>query len=208
MITNTLIRAELQKVADYLWDKRDIWNETRKLKPYDAFFRSCALEKQDEFYTWCEFSYEDFQEDAREEGIDLDAMKYIGRTSSFYLTDTAKYGVNLHTKGAILQNAIENLIDDDVIRDGCWLYDYIHFSVDNSGTVHINVEPDIYEDEEDYMFEHICGMLHRVKEYMHDAEWIAEYVDSFLEHDVEYFEDFLEGIIDYSDEPGPFDYAA
>ena len=185
MLTKTYARAELQKGIEYLWNNQYIWNEPRQLKPYKAFHKACDLDKVEEYYSFCEWSYFDFEELAKAKGVDLETMKYIGRTSTFYLTDLCEYGRNYYTKGDIVRNALNNLLDE--ISGNLW-YDprtYLNYNIDKAGNIHITWIDEDYE--ETAIIDDLNNILKLTKEYLAEAKWIADYVDDFLEHSEEYF---------------------
>lgn len=71
--------------------------ECMNLKLYDAFYYSMDIEKDypeldkewtDYFYDFCELEYDLMIEHFKMNGWDFDKRKYIGRTSSFYLSET------------------------------------------------------------------------------------------------------------------------
>lgn len=92
-------KTELNKCYDFLKEHENALIDSHNLKLYDAFyydfkedFPLCAESDAngDLFYDFCNLEYEFFKEDLQE-SFDIyfeKSIKYIGRTSSFYLWKT------------------------------------------------------------------------------------------------------------------------
>lgn len=185
---NTINDAKkgIQRVIDYLKENENVWNTSRTLKLYDAFFKSDELMNQyplvaekynasDLFYWFCEDSLEEFTEWMKECDIS-DCREYIGRTSSFYLTD-------LHDDN--MNGVIETLIDYNY----GWLCG-LELSVSDS---EINIEITEEEEEAPANLDYLANdFLDDVKRYLADAVKIAEYIDGFMQNQVGYFKEFIE----------------
>ena len=192
MIGYEEVNKGLQEVRDYLTSIESVWSDTRTLKLYDAFCKVSDIldeyplvkenDGDDIFYDFCQISYDDFTEWMEEEHI-KDERKYIGRTSSFYLTD-----IHGKSMSAVIENLLASIdggyysIDVD---DNCHM---IHFADTEYFT-----EAEQIESEQEYM-EYIANgeFLKDVKDYLKDAARIADYIDGFKENQVEYFKEYIE----------------
>ena len=187
MITIDDAKKGIQAVIDFLKENESAWNESRNLKLYDVSWKCSDIiekyplvnndetERENMFYWFCEDSYEQFTEWMQEENI-TDCRKYIGRTSSFYLTD-------LHNDD--ISEVIEELIDDNY----GWLSG-IELTVDDNS---IEIEIDD-EDEAPASLDYLANdFIEDVKRDLSDAIRIAKYIDDFKEHQIEYFKEYIEG---------------
>ena len=191
MISYDEVNKALDNVIGYLRTNESIWNETRNLKLYDVSFQAAdiiekyPLVKQeyndcDLFQWFCENSYDEFTEWLDESNIE-DCRKYIGRTSSFYLTD-------LHDDciGNVVSDLFSRVYSDniDFDKDGhmehfCEWCDY--------------TEADLLEEYQDDMHYIVDGcFFNDIEEYLHDAFLIAGYIDDFKENQIKYFTEYIE----------------
>ena len=184
---------ELLKVKEYMEKELDpVLSEERNLKLYDVYFQAADIidkyqlvkEKymvDDLFYLFCEDQYDCFKDDMKHKGIDInELMKYIGRTSSFYISEY----YNIYD--------IETLYD--LVNNG---YREVQFSADGMQvkpfineymTYSDNIDSDIYDLE--YI---ISGkFLRDVKEYFLDSLKLAEYIDNFMKNQISIFTEFIE----------------
>lgn len=187
MITIDNAKNGIKQAIDYLKENENAWNESRNLKLYNVSWKGADIieeyplvnaddaERENAFIWFCEDSYEQFEEWMKEENIE-DCRKYIGHTSSFYLTD-------LHDDN--ISGVIETLIDNNY----GWLSG-IELTVDDN-----NIEIEIYdEDEAPVSLDYLANdFIDDVKKELSDAIRIAKYIDSFKEHQIEYFKDYVEG---------------
>ena len=196
MVNYAQVNKGIAGVIEYLKGIENVWNQTRNLKLYDVFYHASEIidkyplvkeerNEDDLFYSFCEFQFDMFQEWMKEEGIEPKTMVYVGRTSSFYLTD-------IHERS--MPDVLTNLFD--AIEGGYYSLDIdkncemIHFTA----TEYFTEEEQIEENQE-YM-EYIAdgSFLKDVKEYMSDAVRIADYIDDFKKNQIEIFTEEIEAI--------------
>lgn len=191
MYTIEQVNEGLKKVIDYLNETKDVWNQTRKLKLYPTFYEyeniineypavAKTYNANDLFYWFCDDQYDQFTDWMNENNID-DCRCYIGRTSSFYLTD-------IHSDD--MDTVIYTLLDKT-------LNGLSYLDIEN-GKANL-YESDYYSKEEilDYAqpeMEYIANdeFLQDIKKYLSDAINIADYIDDFMEHQLDYFKDYIE----------------
>lgn len=196
MIGYDEVNKGLKEVADYLLSIENVWNKTRNLKLYDVSFHASEIadkyplardDRNDLFYDFCQVEYDCFVEWMRENNLDQNKMVYIGRTSSFYMTD-------------IHDDKIGNVITELLARiDG----GYYSIDIDENGNmIHFSdtdyfTEQEQIENEQEYM-EYIANgsFLVDVKKYLFDAVAIAGYIDSFKENQLAAFEEYVSCIND------------
>lgn len=206
-----IIQAEegIQKVVGYLEETEHVWNEKRNLKLYDVSY--FCYDKQDEypdlnldnqFNLFCEIQFENFEEWAKEEGIELrDEMNYIGRTSSFYLSDMCDNFYDYRNK-KIDERFIECLYEEI-----CGDYGFSFINLNSEFKIEWRDTGGEYfgdYDDEDRWYneegtlkyladtETADGFLSQIKYYLDDAIKVAEYIDDFKENQVEYFKEQLQ----------------
>ena len=188
------VNEGLKQVIDYLKSIEHVWNKTRTLKLYKVAFQASGIidkyplvkeeyDGNDLFYWYCELEYDTFTEWMKENNIE-DCRKYIGRTSSFYLTDIQDKNIGY---------TINNLLDS--IDGG-----YYSLDIDKNGEMIPFTDTDYYteaeqlEEAQEYMEYFASGkFLQDVKEYLHDAVQIADYIDTFMENQIAGFTDYIEG---------------
>lgn len=116
MVDIKKIEEVKNKIANYISEHENMF-DYMDLKMHEAFCWVCNNaadygftydEAMDIFYTWCEFSYEDFVYDLKESyGIDFNKMRHqLGRTSKFYLHDENVIAIEL-----ALATNVDNVID-------------------------------------------------------------------------------------------------
>jgi len=191
--TYEMVNAGLNKIIEYLNSIDNVWNTTRTLKLHDVSFQAgdiidrYPLVKQNDnasdlFSDFCDMSYAQFIEWMKQEGL-KDCRNYIGRTSSFYLTD-----MNCDTIGYVIDALLTQIYGG-----------YYQVDIDEAG----NMIP--FSDTEDYteaeqIMEYQEGMeyiadgdfLKDVKSYFSDAVKIADYIDDFMKNQIEYFTEYIE----------------
>ena len=97
MYTYEDVNKGIAAVVEYLKETEYVWNINRNLKLYDVYYKcddiiedyphlKKSFNASDLFEWFCEDSYEQFK-DWVDEDLKCDYRKYIGFTSSFYLTD-------------------------------------------------------------------------------------------------------------------------
>ena len=197
------VNKALKNLVGYLKSIENVWGEMRNLKMYDAFFKAeeildkyplvkeeCVADRygrvdpaSDLFHWWCDMEYDSFMDWMKEEGI-KDQRVYIGRTSSFYLT-------NIHD--CRLDYVVAELIDEV-----CGGFDYIDIELSGDRIVMSKVgwgsysEQDILDFAQDEM-EYISRgyFLKDVKKFFQDAIKEADYIDSLKKDQVEIFENYI-----------------
>ena len=185
------VNKALKQVVDYLKSTEHVWNQGRTLKLHAVSYECQDIinkyplvkeeYKEDDLFSWfAEQEYDNFTEWMKENNID-DCRKYIGRTSTFYLTDI--HDDNIGTVITELMNRI---------------YDY-NIDFDDNGMMIPFTATDYYTEAElisEYQadMEYIASgeFLTDIKKYLHDAEEIADYIDDFMEHQVDYFKEYIE----------------
>lgn len=206
MFEEKIIKAneEIKKVADYLKEHEESFR-SMNLKLYDAFyyFMSDEMKKDfpltyadntgrneyDDFYFFCEDSYNTFKEDLKENfGIDFSKMQnYIGRTSSFYLHDSSI--VELENN----KNRYEGICFDGTIYQAIDYYfnnEYGNFIDIKDGKVIIdNDNLEDCENELDYI---ISDFYNDIVGYCKDIITVYEIIKNFKDNQVEYFKEYLE----------------
>lgn len=177
------INLQINKAADRLKELEYVWNEDRTLKLYDVFYECDEIcEKiakenhyiydgnaDDEFNFFCESTYDMFIDDCMQMyGADFhEEATFTGRTSHFYLTDLCCYDYGIE---GIIEKHIGYGIEIRY-RDG-------KFYLSN-----YSYPDDYWKDYED--------IVSVVDSYLHHAKQIADYIDSFKEHQIENFEEFM-----------------
>ena len=196
-MTKEMIREELTKVVKFMRTCEYAWNETRTLKLHDVSYKCDDIvkeycEKNNKIYgedhngdwwfnIFCEDSYYFFKEWAEEEGIDLnEIMCYIGRTSTFFLSDISNVYLS---ENKLIDANIENLFEN-IGMD--YIYDFINFRINADDTVTINWVDDEYLNDIDYERE-MKTLLENVTRYMSNIVKVADYIDDFRENQIEYF---------------------
>jgi signal transduction histidine kinase len=124
-------------VNEYLNNNEKVWNTPHNLKLYEVF-DYCIGNKIPEhiFADFCSDAYNDFREYAKSEYIDLNkTLKYIGRSSSFYLSDLHESEIynRIETLNAIiLENFNLPIVQDDfkINKDIITEYD-LQYIIDN-----------------------------------------------------------------------------
>lgn len=189
--TYEMVNAGLNKVIEYLNSIDNVWNETRNLKLYDVSFQAADIidkyplvkeNRCDLFSDFCDTSYEQFTEWMQEEGL-KDCRSYVGRTSSFYLTD-----MHCDTIGYVIDTLLTKIYGG-----------YYQVDIDEAGMM-IPFTDTEYFSESDQISDYQEGMeyiasgdfLKDVKNYFADAVKIAEYIDTFMEHQIENFTEYIE----------------
>ena len=178
---------EMGKVINYLKETESAWNTMMNLKMYDAFFEAEDICKEfpivleeynddwyEEFHEWCDLEYNTFIEDMGFDGI-TDCREYIGRTSSFYLT-------NIHDDTMVY--VLYNLLGE--IASWGWFT----FKTEN-GKIVLD-EKEITEQTEEFEYIVSGEFLKDTKEFLKDAVWIADYINGFKENQVNSFRTYME----------------
>lgn len=195
---------EIKKVADYLKEHEEAF-QSMNLKLYDAFyyFMSDEMKKEfplaysdnegrnecDDFYFFCEDSYNMFKEDLEMNfGIDFSEMQnYIGRTSSFYLHDSS-----------IVELENNNHKYEGIYFDGT-IYQAIDYYFNNEYGNYIGIKDckvivdndnlENCEEEIDYI---INNLYNDVLNYCKDIITVYEIIKNFKNNQVKYFKEYLE----------------
>ena len=193
MIGYAEVNEGLEQVVDYLNSIENVWSKARTLKLHEVSYQAADIIEEyplvkDEYsecdlFNWfCEDEYRNFTEWMNEENIE-DCREYIGRTSSFYLT-------NINDKR--IDYVIGNLIDN--INNGFYSVD-----IDENGKMIHFTDTDYYTEQEqieEYQMdmEYFADgtFLDDVKKYLHDAVEIADYIDNFKKNQIAYFTEYIE----------------
>lgn len=192
MIGYTEVNKALDEVIAYLKEHENAWNETRTLKLHDVSYHGEEIldkyplvkeeYKEYDLFNWfCEDEYNNFTEWMEENHID-DCRNYIGRTSSFYLTD-------LH------DNSIGNVITELIEK----VYNYVGIDFSEDGHIEPFTATEYYTeaeliDEAQGEMRYIASgdFLKDTKKYLADAIEIADYIDTFKENQVANFEEYIQ----------------
>ena len=187
------VNKAMKNVLCYMYHIENVWNEGRNLKLYEASFKSDELldkypllkaetNAYDAFNDFCDITYHyTFQEEINT-GYLKDLRVYVGRTSTFYITNLYECRDD---RGALLQELFENI--------------GISTSLDfnSNGEVSPFTWSDYYTEEElideyqDDMEYIVTKFIYDVKEYMKDAVKLAKYIDDFKKRQVEAFDEYL-----------------
>lgn len=208
MFEEKIVKANeaIKKVADYLKEHEESFR-SMNLKLYDAFyyFMSDEMKKDfpltyadnagrneyDDFYFFCEDSYNTFKEDLKENfGIDFPVMQnHIGRTSSFYLHDRSIIEIiSRRYEDIDIDYTIENFIDY------CYNNQYGNFTEVKNGIINIDIDNteeyiEEVEEEIDYV---INNLYNDVVNYCENIITVYEIIKNFKDNQVEYFKEYLE----------------
>lgn len=186
------VNKAMKNVLSYMYHIEKVWNKSRNLKLYEAFFKADELldkypllkaecDAYDCFHNFCGVSYDDFKNDL-EMGFIKDLRVYIGNTSTFYIT-------HLHeciNRGELLQELFETVgvgtcldfNENGEVQPFTWS-DY-----------HTESELiEVYQDDMEYF---VTRFIYDVKEYMQDAIDLANYIDEFKENQVDNFDEYLD----------------
>lgn len=191
MTTYQEVNEGLKAIIEYLNSIDNVWNKTRNLKLYDVSFHAgeiinkYPLVKEEynecDLFSWfCDDSYNQFTEWMQEEKIE-DCRKYVGRTSSFYLTD-----MHCDKIGYVIDNLMNTV------------YGY-NLDFDEDGNMIPFTDTDYYteaeliaEYQEDMTYISSGDFLEDIKKYFADAVKIADYIDDFMKNQIEYFTEYIE----------------
>ena len=177
-------KKALTDILNYINENRDALTNYTDLKLHDVSFY-CYREMATDFplcyaadvqnsvcnffYTFCEYSFDDFNEYLRDNGIDFyKTVDYIGRTSKFYCY-------------AGHDNDAETMINDFICNDYIFEIENGHFSFFNG----------FNETIADLKY-FAANALNDFKAKTADAIKIYEYIKDFKENQIDYFKDFLE----------------
>ena len=191
MTTYKDVDEGLKQVIDYLESIRNVWDEERNLKLYKVSYRASDIideyplvkeeYKEDDVFSWfLDDEYNNFTEWMEENNI-TDCRNYIGRTSSFYLTD-------------IGNDYIGNVINALLYK----IYGYYPLEINPNGefihffdTDYYTEEEQIEEYQEPMSYIASGNFLKDVKKELHDAIEIANYIDTFMENQIDNFKDYV-----------------
>ena len=190
----------LQEILSYIKGIENVWNEQYNLKLYDAFFQcdeivekelkkardqgyDIKMDSNDEFYYFCEDSYNQFLEDLGYMGIE-DYRKYIGHTSSFYFSDF---------RDRYTFSANRHLDFESMLRDICGIDlnvtgNYICFPYISDNFTY---EDSIDQDYEALKYLISGKALQDIKSYFCDIIKEYEIVTNFKKDQVEVFTDYI-----------------
>lgn len=188
------VNKAIRKVMGYMYSIENVWNNPRNLKLYDVSYHADDIIKEypllseeengnDAFYDFCDVSYMQFKEEF-EQGFLSDMRVYVGRTSTFFITDIGGYRERP-------VNVLYNLLNE--------LAPHIDFEFNDDLTIKPLTWSDYYTENElilEYMgdFEYIIeDFLENVKKYMKNAVELAQYIDSFKEKQIDIFKEYCAG---------------
>ena len=179
-------KQELKKIFDYIAQNNDALTDYTDLKLHDASYYAysemgndfplcyAADDQNSEysyFYDFCEWSFNQFEEDLKAQNIDFyKTVDYIGHTSKFYCYAG-------HDRDA--ETIINNFLYDDYTS-----FEIINGRFSFSGFYGI---PEIINDLE-YFINHAFNDF---KAKTADAITIYNYIKEFKDNQIEYFKDYL-----------------
>lgn len=187
------VNKAIQNVAKYMKSIENVWNEGRNLKLYDAFFNAEELLKKyplveaettyyDAFHEFCDDAYNIGFKEEIDNGFIEDLRVYVGRTSTFYITDVHDSRDNMvNVIYSLLQNINDNIdfeFNDDLTMKPLTWSDYYS-------------ESELIEEYQDDMKYLVKEFIYDVKKYMKNAIELAKYIDTFKENQLTYFDEFL-----------------
>lgn len=198
----------LEEVIQYIESVEKCF-QAMNLKLHDLSWAMCSdsyFEKYDSDYLgdmfnlFCEDNYNWFCEWEKEEGIDSDIRKYVGRTSTFYLDSK-----DIFNRGTFyLYDTLISMLEYNL---GSCYTDWVDCIPNESNVTQIDyVELQKYlngcekywlEDEINYTkesLEYISSgeLLKDIKTALEDGIKEYNYIKEFKENSVEYFKEFLE----------------
>lgn len=187
------VNKAIQNVAMYMKSIENVWNEDRNLKLYDAFFNAEELLKKyplveaettyyDAFYDFCDDAYNLGFKEEIDNGFIEDLRVYVGRTSTFYITDVHDSHDNMVNVIYSLLEKINGNIDfefnDDLTMKPLTWSDYYS-------------ESELIEEYQGDMEYLVKEFIYDVKKYMKNAIELADYIDKYKENQLTYFDEFL-----------------
>lgn len=187
------VNKAIQNVAMYMKSIENVWNEGRNLKLYDAFFNAEELLKKyplveaettyyDAFYDFCDDAYNLGFKEEIDNGFIEDLRVYVGRTSTFYITDIHDSRNNMvNVIYSLLENINGNIdfeLNDDLTMKPLTWSDYYS-------------ESELIEEYQGDMEYLVKEFIYDVKKYMKNAIELADYIDKYKENQLTYFDEFL-----------------
>ena len=187
------VNKAIKNVAMYMKSIENVWNEARNLKLYDAFFKADELPKKyplveaetnsyDAFYDFCNDAYTFGLQDEFDNGYLQDLRVYVGRTSTFYITNIRDSKDNMTN---VIYELIETIngnigidFNDDLTMKPLTWSDYY-------------TEAELIEEYQGDMEYLVKEFIYDVKKYMQEAIKLAEYIDTYKENQVDYFDEWL-----------------
>ena len=191
MTTYDEVNKALQAILEYLKSIENVWNKSRNLKLYDVFFHGEEIidkyplvkeeyDGNDLFYDFCQLEYDYFVEWMEENKI-KDERKYIGHTSTFYLTD--HHDENLISLLEYLVN--ENIYYTDIrIAENGNMLPFVDMECASE-------EEQIQDAQDEMSFIADGRLLEEIKKHFADAVQIAEYIDGFMKNQIDAFTEYI-----------------
>ena len=184
---------ELKKIHDYVTSLNDTLLKPTNLKLYDAFFKA---ENLDDFYDFCELSFDQFQEYIEEQtGKEFyKNVRYIGRTSSFYCLSDELYNNIITEKESInFNDTLYNFFYD---LWGCNMLLNFNKTGGAIDTIELLKDVEAYDNDKHDTINQlnyiISGeFLTELKALFNDCFIVYDYIKSFKENQIEYFNDFV-----------------
>ena len=201
--------SKLYKAQELLAETEHMWNKSMNLKLYEACYMTAftkdiaggkvtiELDREEAdslFDIFCQDAFSFFKdktfEDLKVYQDFCDIADYIGRTSSFYLTEMHndyknKYSVALYA------------IDDDLLSD-------VELKTEN-GIVQIDFDRtmDFYDDD----YERLCldltyiinGLVEHVESILADVKMVYDYIVDFKQRQKEMFTEYVFSVYNFND---------
>lgn len=200
---------QLRKAQELLANSETMWNESMNLKLHDAccmnvFEKDVAggkvkielnpEEASELFYSFCQDAFSTFQ-DCTFEDMDTfvnfsDIADYIGRTSSFYLTEMhndykSKYATALYEIASDLLSDIELKTEDGMVQ------------VDFENTM------DFYDDDYERLAVDLTyiinGIVEHIENILKDIKMVYDYIENFKKEQKEMFTEYVFSVYNFND---------
>lgn len=201
--------SKLYKAQQLLAETEHMWNKSMNLKLYDA----CGMtvftkdiiggkatieldgeEADDLFYSFCQDALSTFRDMSFEDlkiFLDFnDIADYIGRTSSFYLTE-----MHNDYKNKYITALYE--IADDLLSD-------IELKMEN-GTIKVDFDHTMEFYDEDYerlyldLTYIINGLVEHVESILADVKTVYDYIENFKKEQKEMFTEYVFSVYNFND---------
>jgi len=186
-----LLQKEIYACNKLLEDSREKWDEQLDLKLHYASTANIDFEHNgatvtftDEaqtewFYRFCDYSYDWFKEELKEEGIDFDTLReQVGHTSKFYLSDLHEYNKYADCcEGYVLSGASETFKNSQIV---------LNYNLEIEDCEDEEVEDSIAD-----MLETLKYMREEVEETLKPIEFTYDLIKSFKDNQTENFRHYV-----------------